>query len=81
MVVNDHAISTGRKRRRHPSVRISDNARFIAFKLSKKGYCGGDPLKILSCPVDIVMGMLEYDTFEDDYENAYIELNKEREDK
>lgn len=51
------------------------------MKLAKKGYYGGNPMMILDCPVDVVIGMLEYEDFENEYENAYIELNKEREDK
>jgi len=47
------------------------------MKLSKLGYCGGDPVKILKSPVDIVLGMLDYEAFQDDYETEYIELNKE----
>ena len=50
---------------------------YIAMKLSKIGYCGGNPESILKMPVDIVMTMLDYEAFESDYEKAYIELNKE----
>jgi len=45
--------------------------------LAKAGYCNGDPNAILHCPVDIVIGMMEYEDFANDYEVAYIELNKE----
>tara|TARA_R110000744_G_C19209653_1_gene545879 strand:- start:127 stop:285 length:159 start_codon:yes stop_codon:yes gene_type:complete len=50
---------------------------FLTSKLAKLGYCGGDPVKILQSPVDIVMAMLDYEAFYDDYETAYIALNKE----
>jgi len=47
------------------------------MRLAKAGYYGGNPEAILQAPVTVVIGMLDYEGFIDDYENAYIELNKE----
>lgn len=46
------------------------------MRLAKAGYCSGDPEKILRTRADLVMGMLQYETFEAIYESQYIELNK-----
>tara|TARA_R110000744_G_scaffold185884_2_gene305275 strand:- start:1072 stop:1218 length:147 start_codon:yes stop_codon:yes gene_type:complete len=47
------------------------------MKLAKLGYCGGDPVKILQSPTKIVLGMLDYESYQDDYNSADVELNKE----
>lgn len=49
----------------------------IAFNLSKKGYFGGDPERILKAPVDLVIGALKFEDTVSDYENTYMELNKD----
>lgn len=46
------------------------------MRLAKAGYCGGDPQKILKTRADLVMAMLDYETFEADYESQFIEINK-----
>jgi hypothetical protein len=49
----------------------------VAFKLSKAGY--GKPSEILKEPLDIVLGMIEYERFIPEYEERFTELNqKER---
>ena len=62
--------------KRRPKVTIDDEALFIAIRLAKAGYCSGDPKKVLMTRADLVMAMLDYETFEADYESQYIELNK-----
>lgn len=47
------------------------------MRLAKAGYCSGDPQRVLRTRADLVMAMLDYETFEADYESQYIELNKE----
>jgi len=47
----------------------------IALRLAKAGYGGGDPNRILAMPVDIVMAMIQYEIFLNQYEKAYIKLN------
>jgi hypothetical protein len=44
--------------------------------LSRTGYGGGDPEKVLKMPVGIVVAMLQYEKFRDDYERAYMALNQ-----
>ena len=48
----------------------------IAFKLAKAGYWAGDPEKVLSARVDIVLDALAFETFQSDYESVEWELNK-----
>jgi hypothetical protein len=49
---------------------------FIGMRLAKAGFCGGDPLRVIHMPVDVVVGMLEYEAFEADYESEYCAINK-----
>jgi hypothetical protein len=44
------------------------------MKLSKAGY--GTPKQILNEPLDIVIGMVEYEGFVSKYEERFIEINK-----
>ena len=46
----------------------------ISFKMSKAGY--GKPQEILDMALDIVIGIIEYESFISKYEEAFIELNK-----
>lgn len=62
---------------RYPKVTIENQARFYAVKLAKVGYYGGDPLKILDAPVDVVMDILNYEIFDVNYQEAFRELNKD----
>lgn len=50
----------------------------IALRLARAGYCGGDPEKVLRMRADTVLAMLAYEKFKDDYERAYIDLNREK---
>jgi hypothetical protein len=45
--------------------------------VAKAGYYGGDPEKVLSARVDIVMDLIDYEAFTSDYEARYMELNRE----
>ena len=47
------------------------------MRLSKAGYCGGDPKRILETRADLVMAMLDFEAFEIDYEDQFLEMNKE----
>jgi hypothetical protein len=49
----------------------------IALRLATSGYCNGDPEKILTMPVSIVLNMMNYEIFKDEYEKVFIEINKE----
>jgi hypothetical protein len=49
----------------------------VALKLARIGYGGGDPEKVLDMPVGIVVAMMHYEKFRDDYERAYVALNSE----
>jgi len=46
--------------------------------LAKAGYWSGDVGRILSAPADQVLAAQEYESFMADYEEAYIELNREQ---
>lgn len=48
----------------------------MALSLAKAGYCQGDPAKILDLQVDIVLAMIEYESFRNDYQNVEYEINK-----
>ena len=47
----------------------------ISIKLSKLGY--GSVPEIEKLPVDVVLDILEYEKFINDYEIVFFELNKE----
>ena len=44
--------------------------------MAREGYGGGDPEKVMQMPVGIVLAMIQYERFRDDYESAYIALNR-----
>jgi hypothetical protein len=52
----------------------------VALKMARTGYGGGDPEKVLSMPVGIVVAMLHYEQFRDEYERAFMELNRKEAD-
>jgi len=45
--------------------------------LASQGAFCGNPVTIWQSPVDIVMDMYNYRSFEEDFKNSYFELNKE----
>lgn len=49
----------------------------IALRLAKAGYYGGDPEKVLQGRVDHILDAIEFERFTADFEDAYIEMNKE----
>lgn len=61
--------------KRYPKVRVDDEALFIALKLAEAGYYGGDPMKVLEAPVDIVLEILRFKTFQKDWEAVFDMLN------
>ena len=48
----------------------------VALKVAKAGYYSGDPEKVLQAKVDHVMLIIEYEKFNDDYQDVYMEINK-----
>ncbi len=62
--------------KKQPTITIKNEARFVAMRLAKQGYFGGDPQKILDAPIDIVLDIMHYEAFESDYMQVYDELNK-----
>jgi hypothetical protein len=40
------------------------------------GYFNGDPQQILNAPVDIVQSLLDYEKFEQDFDDEFKALNK-----
>ena len=51
--------------------------RFIACKLAKAGYFGGNPSNVMEADVRTVFDVLSFERFESDYISVYNELNKE----
>jgi len=48
----------------------------VALRLAKEGYLGGDPIRILQYPADMVLAMVEYSGFLIDYRDTYMRLNE-----
>ena len=48
----------------------------IGLRLAKAGY--GTPMGILSWPSEVVLSALEYEKFTNDYEAAFVEINKDK---
>lgn len=48
----------------------------IALRLARAGYGGGDPLKIMEWPSDVVVAALRYEDFVAKYERRFLELNR-----
>lgn len=49
----------------------------VALRLAKQGYFCGSPVGVLDAPVDAVLAIMSYEAFEDDYQTAYMELNRQ----
>lgn len=62
---------------RYPKITIKDEALFIAVRLAKAGYYGGDPDAIMKAPAITVLRVIQYEEFERDYTEAARQLNKE----
>lgn len=60
----------------YPKVSIENQTMFVAVRLAKAGYFGGDPEQVMNAPVDVVQSILDYEGFESAYEEEYIALNK-----
>ncbi len=48
----------------------------VALRIAKFGYYGGDPEKVLQAKVDHVLLILDYEKYNDDYQDVYGEINK-----
>lgn len=60
-----------------PKIEIDDEAIFLALKLAKAGYMGGDPQKVLSADTNIVIDMIHFEGFENDLVEAYRGMGQE----
>lgn len=49
---------------------------FVAIRLARRGYYGGDPEAVLNAPVDVVQNLIGYENFEVEYEAEYMALNR-----
>lgn len=47
------------------------------MRLAKAGYYNGNPEKILTAPIDIIINILEYEKYEADLIQAYEDIRKE----
>jgi len=53
-----------------------EDSLMVALRLAKEGYLGGDPIRILQYPADMVLAMVEYSGFLIDYRDTYMRLNE-----
>lgn len=53
-----------------------DPALLAVLRLSKEGF--GTPTEIRKMPVSVVLGALQYVHYLQEYEEAYLELNKSK---
>lgn len=58
---------------RHPSIKIEpeSEAIFIALRLAKKGYYGGNPDNVLKAPIDTVLSIIQFEALESEIEAFY----------
>jgi len=56
-------------------VHIDDEISFLAIKIAKMGFYGGDPDKVKNAPVDTVLNILSFLEYETKYQLAFGELN------
>lgn len=49
----------------------------IALRVAKAGFYQGDPENVLKGRVDYVLAALEYNNFLFDYEDVFLEINKD----
>lgn len=59
-----------------PRTTIEDESLYYAIGIAKKGYYCGNPENVLNAPVSMILSILNYETFENDYKQTYAELNK-----
>ncbi len=50
----------------------------MALRLASAGYYGGDPAQVLKARADHVLAAIQYEKMKGEYEDVYMELNKER---
>jgi hypothetical protein len=55
------------------------DVRLNVVSLAARGYCGGDPERILEMSVDMFVDLLAWVTFERDFSLTKAELNKPKE--
>lgn len=49
----------------------------VALRLAKAGYYDGDPEKALNASADMVMAVVQYESFVNDYERTVVDMNRE----
>lgn len=49
----------------------------MALRLASAGYGGGDPERIMQMRADWVVKAAQYEAFKSDYQDVYIEMNRE----
>lgn len=52
-------------------------AEIIALRLASAGLYGGDPANVMRARADWVLKAMQYETFKGDYEDAFVEMNRE----
>jgi hypothetical protein len=53
-----------------------DEGLMFALSLAKAGYYSGDPEKVLQARVDIVLSLMQYESFRNDYQEVEYFINK-----
>lgn len=48
----------------------------MALRLAAAGYYGGDVERVLAARGDLVLAALQYEVFKGEYEDVFVELNK-----
>ena len=49
----------------------------MALRLAKEGFMGGNPDAILEAPTATVIAMMEYISYLGEYQETYLQLNKD----
>ena len=53
----------------------------MALSLARAGYFKRDPQCVLNAPISLVLDAYYYEAFTQEYQDCYIELNKQQEKK
>lgn len=48
----------------------------MLLRLAREGFCGGDPERIEAMPSDMVLDAWEFMSFQTEYEETVMEMNK-----
>ena len=47
------------------------------MRLASSGYGGGDPERVMRMRGDVVLAALEYEKFQTEYQDVFLEMNRE----